>query len=412
VIPKSDIQARGEWIVTRRFFENWAGDAPRLFLKGFVVAGDQTGQQSFGYRFPFGPCMHIAPFNFPIEINALHIFGGLMAGNKVLAKVDSRVSIVIEQFVRLMHYAGLPKTDLDLIHCSGQSAEKLIRMTPEIRNIQFVGSSKVADHLATITKGKVRLEDAGFDWKILGPDVSDVDYVAWQSDQDAFACSGQKCSAQSILFAHENWMKAGFVEKIRALAARRNLNDRTCIPIFTWTNKQLDAHVQACLKVPGSKLLFGGKGLTGHSIPECYGAYEPTAVYVPLHELKKPEYFPTVTKEVFGPFFIVTDYQDQDVDLVIRLIDSMENHLTAGVVSKDSAFITHILANTINGVTYAGIRARTTGAPQNHWFGPSGDPRAAGIGTPEAVITTWTGHREIIHDIGPIARDWKTPAAS
>ena len=53
------------------------------------------------------------------------------------------------------------------------------------------------------------LEDAGFDWKLLGPDVSDVDYVAWQSDQDAYACSGQKCSAQSILFMHENWAKAG-----------------------------------------------------------------------------------------------------------------------------------------------------------------------------------------------------------
>jgi hypothetical protein len=26
-----------------------------------------------------------------------------------------------------------------------------------------------------------------------------------------------------------------------------------------------------------------------------------------------------------------------------------------------------------------------TGAPQNHWFGPAGDPRAAGIGTPEAI---------------------------
>lgn len=23
------------------------------------------------------------------------------------------------------------------------------------------------------------------------------------------------------------------------------------------------------------------------------------------------------------------------------------------------------------------------GAPQNHWFGPAGDPRGAGIGTPE-----------------------------
>lgn len=50
--------------------------------------------------------------------------------------------------------------------------------------------------------GQVFLEDAGFDWKLLGPDVGDVDYVAWQCDQDAYACSGQKCSAQSMLFVH------------------------------------------------------------------------------------------------------------------------------------------------------------------------------------------------------------------
>ena len=53
------------------------------------------------------------------------------------------------------------------------------------------------------------LEDAGFDWKILGPDVRDLDYVAWQCDQDAYACSGQKCSAQSLLMAHTNYMQAG-----------------------------------------------------------------------------------------------------------------------------------------------------------------------------------------------------------
>ena len=29
------------------------------------------------------------------------------------------------------------------------------------------------------------------------------DYVAWVCDQDAYACSGQKCSAQSILFMHK-----------------------------------------------------------------------------------------------------------------------------------------------------------------------------------------------------------------
>ena len=26
-----------------------------------------------------------------------------------------------------------------------------------------------------------------------------------------------------------------------------------------------------------------------------------------------------------------------------------------------------VLSHTVNGTTYAGIRARTTGAPQNHW---------------------------------------------
>ena len=66
--------------------------------------------------------------------------------------------------------------------------------------------------------GQVFLEDAGFDWKILGPDVSDVEYVAWQSDQDAYACSGQKCSAQSILFMHRNWAQAG--EGARASGSR------------------------------------------------------------------------------------------------------------------------------------------------------------------------------------------------
>ena len=58
---------------------------------------------------------------------------------------------------------------------------------------------------------QVFLEDAGFDWKILGPDVAHQDYVAWTCDQDAYACSGQKCSAQSILFMHANWAAAGGV---------------------------------------------------------------------------------------------------------------------------------------------------------------------------------------------------------
>jgi len=87
----------------------------------------------------------------------------------------------------------------------------------------------------------------------------------------------------------------------------------------------------------------------------------------------------------------------------------MKHNLTAGVVSNDPIFLDQVLGQTINGTTYAGIRARTTGAPQNHWFGPCGDPRGAGIGTKEAILHVWTSHREIIRDFGPVNPNWKTP---
>lgn len=109
------------------------------------------------------------------------------------------------------------------------------------------------------THGRVRIEDAGFDWKILGPDVSQLEYVAWVSDQDAYAASGQKCSAQSIVFVHENWLKAGFIENIKELAARRKLDDLTIGPVLTWDNARIKAHIDQILALKGAKLSFGGK---------------------------------------------------------------------------------------------------------------------------------------------------------
>ena len=66
VMPKSYAQCLGEYVVTRRFFENFTGDNPRFFQQSFGVAGDYDGQTSTGYRWPFGNVAMIAPFNFPL----------------------------------------------------------------------------------------------------------------------------------------------------------------------------------------------------------------------------------------------------------------------------------------------------------------------------------------------------------
>jgi len=115
-----------------------------------------------------------------------------MMGNKPTLKCASTVSIVMEQFVRMLIHCGMPASDMDLIHCGGRAMGDLIRKAP-FRVAQFTGSFGVAENSAKELHGKIKVEDAGFDWKISHPDVQDFDYVAWQCDQNCCACSGKHC---------------------------------------------------------------------------------------------------------------------------------------------------------------------------------------------------------------------------
>lgn len=402
VVPKHIAQCEGEVRTVRRWLETMAGDGVRQLARSFAVPGDHFGQETRGYRWPFGNVAVISPFNFPLEIPSLQTLSALFMGNRPLLKVDEKVSIVMEQLLRMLtEECGMPASDVDLLYSSGAVCnELLLRSQP--RSTMFTGSQHVAEKLTRDMKGRVRLEDAGFDWKLLGPDPHNcnVEHVAWQSDQDAYGFSGQKCSAQSMLIVHSSWADTTpLYERMRALAARRSLDDLTICPVITATNEQMDAHVSRLCTIPGARVMFGGRPLTQpHRIPAVYGSYEPTAVFVPLRELVKPEHFAVATTEVFGPVQVVTEYGDEDLNVVLDCFERMENHLTAAVVSQEPGFVNTVLGRTVNGTTYVGARARTTGAPANHWFGPCGDPRAGGIHTAEAIQSTWSGHREIVVD--------------
>ena len=404
VMPKSYKQCLGEVTVTRVFLENFSGDNVRFLARSFSNPGDHIGQESSGYRWPFGAVSVIAPFNFPLEIPALQVLGALFMGNRPLVKVDSKVSAVFEQFIRLLISCGLSPSDLDIINCRGEIMGDLVKQSKDkLRLVQFTGSKEVADKIAVETKGKVKIEDAGFDWKIIGPDYDNkwLDHVAWQCDEDAYNASGQKCSAQSLLFIHKNWEES-LIPRLKELALKRELEDLNIGPVLTWNNRQLLDHIESLLRISEAECLFGGKELNKNSIPQVYGSIQPTAIKIPIRELLGKNFI-QITKEVFGPFQVIIVYEDNDLDIVKECLEQISQNLTAAIVSNDMHFQQELLANTVNGTTYTGMLARTTGAPQNHWFGPSGDPRSAGIGTPEAIVNTWSGHREIIKDVGQLS---------
>ena len=166
VTGKTFEQANGELSVSRKFLENFSGDQVRFLAKGFTTPGDHFGQLSNGFRWPYGGVAIISPFNFPLEIPLLQLMGSLFMGNKPLLKVDSRVSVVMDTIIKIMHENGLPKTDIDIIHCEGKIMENLL-VESSPRLTQFTGSTKISERLSQKLKGKVRLESGGFDWKII-----------------------------------------------------------------------------------------------------------------------------------------------------------------------------------------------------------------------------------------------------
>jgi 1-pyrroline-5-carboxylate dehydrogenase len=58
------------------------------------------------------------------------MMGALFMGNKVLVKPDVRTGMALEQFIRLLHHCGLPKTDLSLLYSDGAAAEHILKKAP------------------------------------------------------------------------------------------------------------------------------------------------------------------------------------------------------------------------------------------------------------------------------------------
>ncbi|GAB2223809.1 hypothetical protein Droror1_Dr00004550 [Drosera rotundifolia] len=64
VVPKSYQQAQGEVNVTQKFLENFSGDQVRFLARSFAVPGNHLGQQSHGFRWPYGPVNDALCLNF------------------------------------------------------------------------------------------------------------------------------------------------------------------------------------------------------------------------------------------------------------------------------------------------------------------------------------------------------------
>jgi len=73
-------------------------------------------------------------------------------------------------------------------------------------------------------------------------------------------------------------------------------------------------------------------------------------VQVELQDLVSNKEFREVCfKELFGPFTIIVNWSTGEEQHLVDLCESMNNHLTAAIVSNDTEFRRYMLGNTVNG---------------------------------------------------------------
>ncbi|KAL8426345.1 hypothetical protein ACSSS7_008155 [Eimeria intestinalis] len=259
--------------------------------------------------------------------------------------------------------------DVDLVSARGPVVSELLQKAP-VRLVQFTARAAAAAAAAATADGCVQGDPSAAAVGVAA--IAAVAVAAIVAVAAAIAGSSKVARELSVL-----------------LEGRASEQSR--VPRFLG----FEGHVNtALLQLPGARLLFGGRPVEGREPPPGFGLFQPTAVQLSLQLLLENEDARKIaTTEVFGPLQVVVEWADGDEPSVASLTQQLPHHLTAAIVSRAAHTLQFFLQASGSGTTYAGVRARTTGAPQNHFFGPGGDPRGASIGTPQAIRDTWTFHR-------------------
>jgi len=71
--------------------------------------------------------------------------------------------------------------------------------------------------------------------------------------------------------------------------------------------------------------------------------------YISRESCSQFDSLPLTSLTLFVSFQIIVDYKHGELDLVLKALNTMPNHLTAGVVSNDIQFNNKVLGETITG---------------------------------------------------------------
>ncbi len=310
---------------------------------------------------PYGVFGIIAPFNFPVSISAGMSTGAMITGNTIVFKpssTDNMTMLTGYLLYKAFSNAGLPPGVFNYLTGPGSEVGSELSTNKLIKGIAFTGSRTVGMSMISgsysLGNQMVFVVEMGGKNPVIVSKYANIESAVSGISSAAFGYSGQKCSAASRVYVHED-IKDEFITKILEKVSVLKIGDPIKKENFVGpliSNSSLIRYKESVDEVKKSgKLHFGGNildlGMSGNYV-------EPVVAEVSKDNI-------LFKNELFLPFLVITSYSE--LEDVMKEANNTPYGLTAGFYSERRAEVKYFLKNIQAGVVYVNREiSATTGA--------------------------------------------------
>ncbi len=284
--------------------------------KGAALMNLTPGHDTTQYREPLGVFAGIVPWNFPAMLPMGWVAPLCIAtGNTLVLKLASFVPQSAIRIMELWDEAGLPRGVINLVTCSRNEAEILLKH-PDVRGVTFVGSTSIGRHIyatAAANGKRVQALTEAKNHALVLRDAA-LERTAASIVNSACGCAGERCMALPAVVAEEaiaDDLVAAIVRKMKALKVGPAYDKASQLgplvnaehrqSVINWIQKGVDE---------GARLVVDGRGI-------CVKGYEKGFYLGPtLFDHVKPE-MTVGNREVFGPVLCVKRVRDFEEGLAL-----------------------------------------------------------------------------------------------
>ncbi|MGQ9681243.1 MAG: CoA-acylating methylmalonate-semialdehyde dehydrogenase [Anaerolineae bacterium] len=313
-------------------------------MQGPALMNVTSGYDTAQYHEPVGVFVGIAPWNFPAMIPM-----GWMAplciatGNTMVLKAASFTPQSSMRIMELWQEAGLPDGVLNIVTCSRNEAEILLKH-PDVKGVTFVGSTAVGRHIyatAAANGKRVQALTEAKNHALVLRDAA-LERTARGIVNAACGCAGERCMALPVVVAEEaiaDELVASLARMMRALRVGPAYHKTSQMgPLVNEEHRRFVANWIQRGVDEGAELVLDGRGIT---VP----GYE-RGFYL------GPTLFDRVTpgmaigdREVFGPVLCVKRVRDFEEGLTLMNASEFANgsviYTQSGYYAREFARRTH-----------------------------------------------------------------------